>query len=53
MFGTFNMGVGLILIVSQEDADSVLARLAADGLSAWIIGEVRERRTGGAAVELV
>lgn len=53
MFGTFNMGVGFILIVYPEDADSVLARLAEDGLSAWIIGEVQERQAGGAAVDFV
>ncbi len=53
MFGTFNMGVGFILIVSPEDVDHVLARLAADGLKAWTVGEVQERQAGGAAVELV
>jgi phosphoribosylformylglycinamidine cyclo-ligase len=38
MFLTFNMGVGMIAVVAQEDADRVLTRLRSGGESAWIIG---------------
>ncbi|MBR9989288.1 MAG: phosphoribosylformylglycinamidine cyclo-ligase [Gemmatimonadetes bacterium] len=38
MFLTFNMGVGMIVVVAQEDADSVLGDLRSGGVSAWIIG---------------
>jgi phosphoribosylformylglycinamidine cyclo-ligase len=41
MFRVFNMGVGLILVVSAADADAVLASLSDSGDQAWVIGEVR------------
>jgi phosphoribosylformylglycinamidine cyclo-ligase len=40
---TFNMGVGMIALVSPETADVALARLAARGVDAWILGEARAR----------
>jgi len=44
MFRTFNMGVGMILVVAPEHADPVLADLHAAGEHAWIAGEVAEGR---------
>ena len=41
MFRVFNMGVGLMLVVSPDDADAVLASLSDSGDHAWIAGEVR------------
>jgi phosphoribosylformylglycinamidine cyclo-ligase len=40
MFLTFNMGVGMILIVPPERVDATLARLGERGEQAWIIGVV-------------
>jgi len=40
MFRVFNMGVGLVLVVSPYFADSVLRTLNADGWPAWLIGNV-------------
>lgn len=40
MFHTFNMGVGLILVVDAERADTVVERLRGSGESAWITGVV-------------
>ena len=40
MFNTFNMGVGMILIVSKETADAALNALNAAGEDAYIIGEI-------------
>lgn len=40
MYNTFNMGIGMVLAVSQEDADGVLRALSASGEKAFIIGEV-------------
>lgn len=40
MFRTFNMGIGLVLIVERTEADDVVSKLAAAGYSAGIIGEV-------------
>ncbi len=40
MFNTFNMGVGMSVIVAPEDADKALEILKANGEDAYIIGEV-------------
>ena len=40
MFNTFNMGVGMSIVVAKEDADKALATLKAEGVDAYIIGEI-------------
>jgi len=40
MFNTYNMGVGMAMIVSRETADAAVAALAAEGCNAYIIGEI-------------
>ena len=40
MLRAFNMGVGMILVCSPADADSVLGRLRALGERAWALGQV-------------
>jgi phosphoribosylformylglycinamidine cyclo-ligase len=40
MLRTFNMGIGLILVVSAGDADGVLARLRSAGESPVVIGDI-------------
>jgi phosphoribosylformylglycinamidine cyclo-ligase len=40
MFRTFNMGIGLVLIVERTAADEVVAKLGEAGDAAGIIGEV-------------
>jgi len=40
MLRTFNMGIGLILVVSAADADRVLARLRSAGESPVLIGDI-------------
>ena len=40
MFNTFNMGVGMSIIVAKEDAQKALAILQANGEDAYIMGEV-------------
>ena len=40
MFNTFNMGVGMVVIVSPNDADDALAVLKANGEEAYILGHV-------------
>ena len=41
MYRTFNMGIGMILIVDREDAPTVIQRLAEAGQPAAVIGEVQ------------
>ncbi len=40
MFNTFNMGVGMSVVVKKEDADKALDILKANGEDAYIIGEI-------------
>ena len=40
MFNTFNMGVGMILVVAKEDSNKALTLLNAKSDEAYIIGEV-------------
>ena len=42
MFNTFNMGVGMSIVVSKEDADKALEILKANGEDAYLIGEIIE-----------
>lgn len=43
---TFNLGVGMVLIVEKENADQVLANLTKEGERAFVIGELVERAEG-------
>lgn len=40
MYNTYNMGVGMALIVSPETAEAAVAALAKEGCSAYVIGEI-------------
>ncbi len=42
MFNTFNMGVGMSVVVAAEDADKALGILKANGEDAYIIGKIIE-----------
>jgi phosphoribosylformylglycinamidine cyclo-ligase len=44
MFRVFNMGVGLVLVVSDYYADSIIQQLAELGLESWRIGRIVEGR---------
>ena len=48
MFNTFNMGVGMIAVVSPEDADKAVETLKANGEDAYVLGEI----VGGEGVVL-
>ncbi|GIH13359.1 phosphoribosylformylglycinamidine cyclo-ligase [Rugosimonospora africana] len=50
MESTFNMGVGMMAVVSPEDADRALAFLAARKVPAWVAGEIVE---GTGTVQMV
>jgi phosphoribosylformylglycinamidine cyclo-ligase len=40
MYRVFNMGIGLILVVSPDSVDAVLAKAAVLGDRGWRIGEM-------------
>ncbi len=44
MFNTFNMGVGMSIVVHPEDADKAIEILKANGEEAYIIGDVVESK---------
>ena len=43
---TFNMGVGMVVIVPTDEADDSIEHLRQRDLPAWQVGTVRQRRTG-------
>lgn len=49
MFRTFNMGIGMVVIVGSESTPRILSTFDEMGQKAWIIGEVVQ----GAGVEIV
>ncbi|MBQ8604453.1 MAG: phosphoribosylformylglycinamidine cyclo-ligase [Oscillospiraceae bacterium] len=46
MYSTFNMGVGMMVIVSPQDADTALKTLKSCGEDAYIIGAVKNGEKG-------
>ena len=50
MFNTFNMGVGMTVVVPPEQAEQALALLRAEGENAYVIGAITR---GDSRVELV
>lgn len=40
MFNTFNMGVGMSIVVAKEDADRAISVLKAQGEDAYVLGEI-------------
>lgn len=50
MYRTFNMGIGMILIVSEEQAAEVLTYVTELGETAYQIGRIEERLEGEAGV---
>lgn len=46
MFRTFNMGIGLILIVDRVDANMIIKRLNGLGERAFLIGEIKKGKGG-------
>ena len=49
-FRTFNMGIGMILIVRASDGDMVFRHLQRAGIPPYRIGEIRKGRSGPADV---
>lgn len=43
MYRTFNCGVGLVLVVDENDAEGAVTALREMGENAWVIGEIAEK----------
>ena len=52
MHRTFNMGVGLVLVVPAEQSEEVLERLHGMQEQAYLIGEIKERHEGDSPITL-
>lgn len=50
---TLNLGVGMVAVVGSDGADAALARLAALGVPAWVLGTVGVLDAGTARDDLV
>ncbi|MFV2033063.1 MAG: phosphoribosylformylglycinamidine cyclo-ligase, partial [Gammaproteobacteria bacterium] len=50
MFRTFNCGVGMVLVVDQDDQDDCLRLLDQLGEQAWVIGEIVEKESGPSVI---
>lgn len=46
MFNTFNMGVGMTVVVDKNDVDKTLASIRASGEEAYILGELTNSEDG-------
>ena len=45
MFNTFNMGVGMTVVVNKEDAEKAIKILKENGEDAYIIGKIEKNGT--------
>jgi phosphoribosylformylglycinamidine cyclo-ligase len=52
MYRTFNMGLGLVLVLPATSAEAARAALARRGLASWVVGTI-EAGTGEATCEVV
>jgi phosphoribosylformylglycinamidine cyclo-ligase len=39
-YRAFNMGVGMVVIAAPADADAIVGGVRADGLDAWVMGDI-------------
>lgn len=53
MYRTFNCGIGMVVIVSAENADVATKLLQAEGEQVWTIGRVRRQEAGEAPTIVV
>lgn len=46
MYNTFNMGIGMMVVVDKEDVDRTVSAIEKAGEKAWVIGEIKEGEKG-------
>lgn len=52
MYRTFNMGIGMVLVVAENDTEDMIHRLNGLGEQAWLIGEITSCPAESECVEL-
>jgi phosphoribosylformylglycinamidine cyclo-ligase len=53
MYRTFNMGIGMVVAVAEQESEDIVYRLKGLGEQAWVIGDIAICKDGGECVELV
>ncbi|MCB5190232.1 phosphoribosylformylglycinamidine cyclo-ligase [Methylobacillus arboreus] len=53
MYRTFNCGIGMVVIVAEQDAAAAQALLAAEGEQVWQIGRIRAQAAGEAPTVVI
>ena len=53
MYTTFNMGIGMVLVVAETEAEDIIDRLHGMDEQAWIIGKIDACTEGSECVQLV
>jgi phosphoribosylformylglycinamidine cyclo-ligase len=53
MYRTFNMGIGMVLVVSENEAEDIIDRLHGMDEQAWSIGRIDACPEGSECVQLV
>ena len=46
MYNTFNMGVGMMVVVDKNDVDKTISAIAKADEKAFVIGEIKEGEKG-------
>jgi len=52
MHRTFNCGIGMVVVVSAQQAEEAIALLNNLGENAWLLGEIKERKSDAPQVEI-
>ena len=50
MYNTFNMGIGMMVVVDKNDVDKTISAIAKAGEKAFVIGEIKEGEKGSTLV---
>ncbi|MDD2899664.1 MAG: phosphoribosylformylglycinamidine cyclo-ligase [Desulfuromonadaceae bacterium] len=53
MYRTFNMGIGMVLVVADRQSEEIIDRLKGLGETAWVIGDIAVSESGQERVDLV
>jgi len=53
MYRTFNMGIGMVVAVAEQESEDIVYRLKGLGEQAWVIGDINICGDGAECVELV
>ncbi|SEF38675.1 phosphoribosylformylglycinamidine cyclo-ligase [Nitrosomonas ureae] len=53
MARVFNCGIGMVIVIAPENADSAIQSLSAEGETVWRIGEIKPRASNQASTVIV